>query len=144
MSIRQKVFPTPSRTAYLSFPSELHPFIQYAASSTSTWCFFAPLRRHVTRDLASFDSKSFPISFRSFFESAQNLRPRGMVGRTSSILSRARCRHSRERASFSTRRMGLPDFVGIGSFLLPGLSASEYPAISCSSIRAVRSEEQHV
>jgi hypothetical protein len=63
--------PTSKKSPNLSGPKELQPFIQYAASSTSTSCFLAPFRRHATRDTASFDSKSLLVSSHSRFDSAQ-------------------------------------------------------------------------
>ncbi|KAH0441752.1 hypothetical protein KCU90_g2263, partial [Aureobasidium melanogenum] len=96
MSIRQRSSPSiaapsiSSSTAYRNRPSELHPFTQYAASSTSTSASSPPPRNTVASRATDPFSNNASISRRSLLASGQKREPSGMVGSISSIRSSAR------------------------------------------------------
>src|SRR5271155_2964293 len=85
------VLPTPSNTAKRRRPRELHPFIQKAASSTSTRASFSRERNAVTSRRTSSVAKMRSISRFSSSLIGQNRLPSGIVGLVS---SRRSCRIS--------------------------------------------------
>ncbi len=122
------------RTAYLALPSELHPFRQYAASTTLTRALSPASARSRTRCRISACSNRALRADRSSVVSFQKRFPIGIVGSTPSMRSFARWRHFRPAA---IRRTDRTTAGSGGSSDVLTVSARTYPSIIASIIRAV-------